>query len=254
MLKGLYAAASAMLANLDQQGILSHNLANIDTPGFRQVLGQLQPFETTTAVSNPAYEPSQQSQVLGALGLGVETNDTLTDFSQGSLQSTGQPLDVGIEGDGFFRVQTPAGERYTRDGRFQQDANGQLVTVDGFHVLDANGNPLTLPQGTVGIDLQGQISVDGKAAGQLGLATFADPNTGLVRDSQSGNTFQAVTAPGTGAPGTVQQGYVEMANTDESQLMTQMVTVGQAYAAAQRMVQVQDNLLGQSISQLGSLT
>ena len=254
MLKGLYAAASAMLANLSEQGVLSHNMANLNTPGFREVLTSLTPFETTTVDSNPAYEPTLRSQMLGQLGLGVQASDTLTSFSQGALQQTGQPLDLAIQGDGFFTVQTQAGTRYTRDGRFQRDANGQMVTVDGYHVLGANGAALSLPAGQVSVSSTGQIAVNGQAAGQLGLATFANPTTDLARDGQSGNMFQAVTGPAAGAAGSVQQGYLETSNLDVSQLMTQMISVGRAYEAAQRMVQVQDTLLGKSISSLGGVS
>jgi flagellar basal body rod protein FlgG len=256
MLKGLYAAASAMLANLTQQGVLSHNLANVQTPGFREVLSRLDPWETTTVTSNPAFEPSGRSQLLGQLGLGVQATDTLTNYAQGPMQSTGQPLDLALEGDGFFSVQTTAGTRYTRDGRFQRDTTGQLVTVDGYKVLGANGAPLKLPDGQVAVDAAGNITVNGAAAGQLGLATFANNGTDLTRDGEAGNMFQAITGPATTGPGTaaagsVHQGFLEMPNLDVSQLMTQMVTVGRAYEAAQRMVQVQDTLLGKSISSLG---
>jgi len=252
MLKGLYAAASAMLANLNQQSILSHDLSNLETPGFREVLTRLQPWETTSVASSPMDDPAQRARLLGELGLGVEPGDTASDFTQGPLEQTSQPLDLAINGTGFFTVQTPQGTRYTRDGRFERDANGQLVTVDGYKVLDANGAPLSLADGQVAIGPNGQITVDGTAAGKLGVANFANPTTDLTRDPQAGNLFVAGTAPAGGSAGTVQQGYLEMSNVDVSQIMTEMVSVGRAYEAAQRMVQAQDTLLGQSINSLGS--
>lgn len=253
MIKGLYAAASAMLAGLTRQNLLSHNLSNVDTPGFRQMLTTLDDFLTTPVSTTPGMSRDNRLRALGDLGLGTETAPEINDFTQGALKQTGQPLDFAIQGEGFFRVQTPNGERYTRDGRFIRDANGQLVTVDGYAVLSSTGAPITLPEGEVSVAPDGTINVNGQVVGQLGLAAFANPATELTRDSLAGNTFAAAGAPtGTNA-GTVQQGFLEMANVNPAQLMTQMVAVGRAYEAAQQLVHVQDDLLGRAIATLGRL-
>jgi flagellar basal-body rod protein FlgF len=254
MIKGLYAAASAMLAGLTRQNMITHNLANVDTPGFREILLSLDDFMNTNVSSRPDFNATQQPISLGQLGLGVQTSPEITDYQQGALQQTGELLDFAVQGDGFFHVRTPAGDRYTRDGRFTRDTAGNLVTVDGYFVLDNNGQPLTVPEGQIAASGDGTLFNDaGQVVGQLGLASFANPQTELTRDGAQGNLFIAAGAPTGTTTGTVAQGYLEAANINPAQLMTQMVAVNRAYEAAQRMVQVQDELLGRAISTISRL-
>ena len=276
MIKGLYAAASAMIANVDRQQAISHNVANLDTPGFKQVLTSLGDF-TQTAVVSPqesslqstaanvingnllqsmSYMPGDltgmsSQHYVGNLGLGVESAPQTTDFEQGALKQTEQDLDTAIDGNGFYEVQTPDGERYTRDGRFLKDASGQLVTVDGNPVLDVNGKPIHIPEGKIGIDAAGAISVNGAAVAKLGIAVFTNPVQELTRDGL--NTYMAQGAPTGKDPGQIRQGYLEGSNANPSQLMAQMVEVSRSYEAAQKMVQNEDELLGQTIGSLGRI-
>lgn len=251
MIKGLYAAASAMLANLTRQGALSHNIANLDTPGFKQVMVSLEDF-TTTSVTQQTRDAAGVSSLrwLGDIGLGVEPLPEAVDFTQGGLQFTGQPLDLALSGNAFFTVETPNGERYTRDGRFNRDVDGYLVTVDGYYVLDDAGQRIELPEGSVGVSTLGVIAVDDEEVAQLGLAAFENPAAELRRDLP--NVFAAAGAPTGETAGAVVQGSLEMANGSPAQLMSQMVAVTRAYEAAQQMVQTQDELLGKSISALGT--
>jgi flagellar basal-body rod protein FlgF len=252
MIKGLYAAASAMLAGLARQQALAHNVANMDTPGFKEVLVSLEDFAETPVVHPPGGDPGRSGlQYLGRLGLGVESSPEETDFTAGGVKFTGETLDLAINGTGFFRVQTGAGERYTRDGRFSRDAAGQLVTVDGYRVLDDGGQPVELPEGAISVQPDGTITVEGEQVSRLGLANFTDPAAELTRDLP--NLFVAAGAPSSEELGTLSQGYLEMPNVDPAQMMTQMVSVTRAYEAAQRMVQTQDELLGQTINTLGRL-
>jgi flagellar basal-body rod protein FlgF len=143
MIKGLYAAASAMLANLSRQGALAHNIANLDTPGFKQIMVSLEDFKETAVVSSAGSQAGPQwLHWIGNLGLGVEPTPEMTDYTAGAFKNTGEQLDLAIQGPGFFRVETPNGERFTRDGRFALDNEGQLVTVDGYRVLDSSGQPI----------------------------------------------------------------------------------------------------------------
>jgi flagellar basal-body rod protein FlgF len=190
-------------------------------------------------------------QYIGSLGLGVESAPEVTDFTQGPLQTTDNDLDVAIDGPGFFRVETPDGERYTRDGRFLRDAEGQLVTVDGFYVLDDNGQHIQLEDGTVEIAGDGSITVDGEEAAVLGLAEFDDPAAELTRDGN--NTFAASGQPNGENTSLIKQHALEGSNASASQIMTQLVEVLRTYQAAQQMVQNQDELLGRTISSLGRI-
>ena len=252
MIKGLYAAASAMLAGVTQQQNLAHNAANLDTPGFKQTLSSLTEFMQTSVVfPSETSLSATNSTYLGNLGLGVETSPLDTDFSEGPLNSTGNSYDVAISGAGFFHIKTSQGDRYTRDGRFVRDASGQLVTLDGNQVLGKNGQPIKIPDGQVGIGTDGTISVDGKNIGQLGLAAFKDPATELERGEN--NLYIAQGSPTSQTVGQIEQGFLESSNVNSAQLMTQMIAVSRSYEAAQKMVQTQDDLLGKTISSLGKV-
>lgn len=252
MIKGLYAAASAMLAGVTQQQNLAHNAANLDTPGFKQTLSTLAEFMRTSVVYPPKADLTGSSQnYLGNIGLGVETSPLDTDFSEGPMNSTGNPYDVAINGAGFFRIKTPQGERLTRDGRFLRDATGQLVTLEGNQVLGKNGQPIKIPDGVYGVSNDGSLSADGKVFGQLGLVAFKDPATELDRDEN--NLFVAKGSPSSQTLGQVEQGFLESSNVNSAQLMTQMISVARSYEAAQKMVQTQDDLLGKTIASLGKV-
>jgi len=254
MIKGFYTAASAMVAGLHRQNVLAQNIANLDTPGFRQILMAADDWYVTpiTQAKDDLQPVSGNNTLrkLGYLGLGMETSPEITDFTQGAIKATEGEMDFAIQGAGFFRIQTPDGERYTRDGSFLRDANNQLVTVDGFFVLDDNGQPITLPEGEPSIDEAGLITTDGQQVATLGLAAFTDPETELVRAGL--NTFTAAGGITSTETGTVQQGYLEMSNSNLVSLMTQLAG-SKAYEANQRIVQMQDEMLGKTIGTLDSL-
>lgn len=251
MIKGFYAAASAMLSGMYRQEVLSHNVANIDTPGFKQILTSMEDFMNTQAYTSPGVVGNSSPRYLGEIGLGVEMSEDTIDFTQGAMNATGNDFDVAIEGAGFFRIQTPEGERYTRDGRMVRDAEGTLVTVDGFPYLNENGQPITIDQGILSVSRDGLIAIDGEEVDNLGIAVFEDPAATLIRTQ--GNYFEASQTPATEGAGVVLQGYLEASNANPTRLMTHMVEVLRSYQAAQQMVQNQDELLGRSISVLGRI-
>lgn len=252
MIKGLYAAASSMLANLYRQQSLAHNVANLDTPGFKRVITPLNTFiEHTVIHPLGGITNALFYHRLGKLGLGVENTQDYTDFTNGALKYTGQTLDVAIEGAGFFVVKIADGEGYTRDGRFTRDAENHLVTIDGYQVLDDGGQPIELPEGLISIQEDGTILADGEEVAKLGLVSFENPQEELIRALP--NIFIANQEPTGKEEVRVAQGFLEMSNINPADLMAQMVSVTRAYEAAQKMVQNQDELLGQTINTLGRL-
>ena len=252
MIKGFYAAVSAMVANANRQQVLSHNAANIETPGFKQVLSTFDHYLETPVVFPPGNLQNLNFMTYnGELGLGVENAPEVTDFTQGALQLTGNMFDLALEGEGFFRIETEDGERYTRDGRFIRDAEGFLVTVDGNYVLDDDGERIELPNGEILIGMNGEIYSDLNVVAQMGVVRFEDAAAELTPDQ--GNLFEAEGEPtGEGQP-QILQGYLEMSNVNPTQLMTQLVEVARSYEAAQKMVQNQDELTGKAISSLGRI-
>jgi len=263
MIKGFYSAASAMIAGMQRQMVLTHNIDNLETPGFKQILTSMDEFMTTPISTSsqqvnlpelPAVLRSRGFNKLtrvGDLGLGVMTGEESTDFTEGSAQITNRELDVAVLGNGYFRIQTDAGERYTKDGRFIKDATGVLKTVDGNPVLSEGGGTITLPAGEVFISTDGQITVNEEDVAKLGIAYFEDPAKSLTRDGA--NTFTGTGATTDTSKVTVQQYALESSNADLTQIMTQMIQTNRAYQIAQRMVQNQDSLLGQSINTLGRI-
>ena len=251
MIKGLYSAASAMLTGVYRQQAVAHDIANINTPGFKQILTSLTDFDTTNVYTQVAQNSTTSPTYLGELGLGVMASPETSDFSQGELEITESDLDFAIEGEGFFRIQTTAGERYTRDGRFSRDASGQLVTVDGNFVLSDSGQKITLPEGDIEVSIAGTITINGTTSGKIGLAYFEDLST-LTRDAD--NTFSSSTTPATTGGGQILQNTLEQSNVDSTKLMTQMIEISRSYQAALQMVQNQDELLSKSISTLGKVS
>lgn len=252
MIKGLYSAVSAMLMNANRQQVLSHNVANLDTPGFRQILATAEEFVNTTAFDPmDSFNLDTDARAIGTFGLGVQSGKEAIDFSQGGIQETGNSLDVAIQGTAFFHVKTPEGDRYTRDGRFICDASGTLVTVEGYQVLNKSGQPIKLGKGDIDINPRGEIALEGKIVSQLGLAEFDDPRKALLHDQ--GNLFKAGSSPKTEITSSVVQGALETSNVNSAQIMTQMMEVARAYEAAQQLVQNQDDLLGKTISYLGKI-
>jgi flagellar basal-body rod protein FlgG len=193
------------------------------------------------------------------LGLGVRAAATTRNFSQGSLNQTTNNLDLAIEGHGFFQIQLPDGTTgYTRDGSFQLDANGQLVTAAGYGVqpgitIPANARTVSIGKdGSVSVTIQGQAAP--QAVGQLQLAAFVNP-AGL--ESLGGNLFAETAASGTpnaGAPGnnglgSVRQGFVEGSNVNVVEELVTMIATQRAYEMTSKAIQTSDQML-QRLGQL----
>ncbi len=214
MVRGLYSAAGGMLATSQQQDVTAHNLAHANKPGFRR---EILRFDATGPASD-LVAPSVQLH---------------TDQSVGDLDHTGQPLDLAINGAGFFTVQGPGGSLYTRCGVFQRNGEGQIVTPEGLAVLGQAG-PIQVPAEATSIEIldDGSVLADGKEIDQLSLATFTnDQNLQRV-----GSTYFAApsgTQPTVG-DARVQQGYREMANTSAVHEMVQMTAGLRQFEATQR--------------------
>jgi flagellar basal-body rod protein FlgF/flagellar basal-body rod protein FlgG len=199
MNNGIYAASTGLLARTQELDLAANNLANANTTGFR---GSHVSFKTQ--MMNASADTSTRTvSSFGVLG------SPRTDFSQGSMQQTGNSLDLALEGSGFFAVQAPTGVQYSRNGNFHLTRDGSLVTAQGFPVLGDKG-PIILPGGNVEISSSGVISVNGDVAGQLQLSEF-DPDVPLT--SLGDAYFSAPSAAAKPAGNlTVLQGSLESSN------------------------------------------
>ncbi|HRJ43860.1 MAG: flagellar basal-body rod protein FlgF [Caldilineaceae bacterium] len=245
MIRGIYTATSALRAATMHQTRLAHNITNLQTAGFKQILTTHQAYENQRMGEYNGDTAALVRALDGGLEQGLLIPEEIIDFSQGALQVTDRPLDLALEGDGFFRVQAPEGERYTRDGSFHRDGLGRLVNRDGHFVLNEGGQPLTLPPGPLSVSPDGLVQAGGALAGRLGLLTFANTDD-LIREN--GNLFRAEAA-GTPSVGVrVQQGYLEGSNVDENVQMLEMMRIMRLYEASQRSLQTQDRTLGQALA------
>lgn len=226
MIRGLYAAASGMMAQMARQDVYANNLANVNSVGFRReqtVLGQF-------AANLAAAESTSATASGGTLALPAGL-----DLSQGPLCATSRNLDLALSGNGFFAIQTPRGLAYTRDGRFSLNAQNQLVNAQGYPVLGQQG-PLAIPEGDFSVNTSGQITAGGKTIGTLRIETPVAPRP-------LGNACFAA-ASATPARGfTVNQGMIEQANVNAMQETGRMMDGYRYYEANANALRCQDETL-----------
>ena len=200
---GYYAACAGLRAQSQALEVAAHNLANVNTPGFR---AEQTTFQSLLAVARP-LPPNPLNFVTNNYGV---LQGTHLDLSEGNLASTGNPFDVGIQGSGFFAVQTARGTRYTRNGSFQVSSAGELVTAAGDPVLGDTG-VIRIPAGAVAIAADGTVSVNGAVAGQIRVVDFP---AGTPLLSEGGTLLSApATASAQSAPqASLRQGMLESSN------------------------------------------
>jgi flagellar basal-body rod protein FlgG len=254
MLRSLYTAATGMEAQQLRMDVISNNLANASTTGFKKTRAEFEDLlsETIRGAGAPAAQGGADPAPL-QVGLGVRTGGTTRAFAQGDAVNTGNPLDLAIEGAGFFRVQRASGDyAYTRAGNFAVDATGRLVTQHGEVVepgitVPPDATAVTIkPDGTVTATVAGRP--DPNTLGQLELSTFTNP-AGLT--SLGNNLFAATPAsgdpvtskPGEQGTGTLAQGMLEGANVKAVEEMIDMIACQRAYELNSKIIQTADQML-----------
>ncbi|HTP19668.1 MAG TPA: flagellar hook-basal body protein [Solirubrobacteraceae bacterium] len=224
---GLYIAASGMLAQQVREDQLANDLSNASTPGYKTDASVQSDFGSML-LANTAT-----GQQIGQVNTGVQLGKPVTDLSPASLHSTGQPLDFGIAGDGFFAVRTPQGVQYTRDGQFQESAQGLLVDGQGNDVLSQNGAPI-------------QVSAQGTVpASSVGVFNVTNPT------KQGYNYFTG--SPAGRGSGIVKQGELEESQVDPINTMVHMISATQTYQAGENAIQTIDSTMQESSQSVGSL-
>lgn len=245
MVTGLRTSAAAMEAQTERLAVLANNLANVTTGGYKA--DHLEFFQSLTS---PRAAGSVSPTGPAAPLVPPPLSRTRTDFSIGSLRETGNPLDLAIEGPGFFVVKTPGGLRLTRAGAFTRTSDGQLAAPDGAPVLDQGKQPIRLPErGQVQVDPTGQVSADGATVGQLLIVD--PPRDRLTKDG--GTRFlpspDARLTPM--AQGRVLQGVVEGSNVNAVLTLVEMIDALRVYESAQRAARGLDETLGRAVNEVG---
>ncbi len=248
----IYTAASGAIINQMRLEILSNNLANLNTAGFKADKSIFKTYLPSSSGSNPSGDMSPNF----ACNYHVEFEGTKTDFSSGGLQYTGNVLDLALEGDGFFCIKTQDGTRYTRNGNFTLNREGVLVTQDGLPVLGDSG-PINIDVkdgGNIVIDEQGNISVDEDQVGTLKIVDFSQP----YPLKKMGDTMFAPVGKGNNEKGAdnvkVTQGFIELSNVNAIGVMTEMIEVMRGYESYQKVMQFVDNITSKAINEVGRVT
>ncbi|MDA8163405.1 MAG: flagellar basal-body rod protein FlgF [Desulfobacteraceae bacterium] len=234
---GLVQSLETMRLQTEKLNQISNNLANTDTPGYKKDIVAFQEMLTRAA------DGGQR------IGRGIKI---ATDFQPEQMEETGNPLHVAIAGDGFFRIQTPQGIRYTRDGNFTLSADNQLVTQDGNQVL-GEGGPIQLGPGTVTIDAQGGIHMGDQTVAKLAIVSFANKQAlekegkNLLRLKDQGTSEEPP------ASFSVRQGYLETSGVEPMSEMIAMIELSRSSESEQKMIHAIDSLDGMAVGQVGKL-
>lgn len=244
MNSGMYASLSGALVSVQRLDVLAHNLANVNTPGYKK---DCMKFE---AVMSSAGSASPSGYAAEAPVLVAES--TSIDYSAGPVSTTGNTFDLALDGEGFFVINTPNGKAYTRQGNFRLNSSGNLVTVDGYEVM-GKGGPVNIQGSTVSFSAEGKISVEGVETGALDIVTFEKPynlrkiGQGLLEPNDPGITAQPA------AKTAVMQGRLEGSNVSAVEEMVQLIDTSRFFEACQRVIQNYDSMTGKAVNELGKV-
>jgi flagellar basal-body rod protein FlgF len=245
MNSGMYAAVSGNVAAMQRMDVITNNLANINTAGYKK---DRMVFDSMlNSANNPTLPAGTMTDGPVLAGYTVET-----DFSQGPVKQTGNPLDLSLDGDGFFVVNTPEGKAYTRQGNFHMGSNNRLVTADGYE-LQGNGGPITIKGGKVDINAKGEVFVDGQQAGTIGIVDFPRP----YQLQKIGSALFVPSAPGeAGQPAAntrINQGSMEGSNVQPLLEMVTLIANTRYYEQCVKTVQSYDQMAAKAANDLGKV-
>lgn len=247
MLRGLYIAATGMITQQIKQESTSNNLVNANTPGFKRDETVMKSFPEVML----AQAGNGEINEIGGITQGALVDETITNQSMGALEETGRTLDFALAGKGYFTLETPQGQRYTRNGGFQLNSQGYLVTEQGYYVLGDEGR-IKLETEKFSVDPSGSIKVGDEQVASLKVTTFGNPDS-LVKEGAS--LFQAgdTTIANSDVAYTVRQSMLEKSNVDLVKEMVNLMAGVRAYESNQRIIQAYDQMMGKSASEIGRL-
>lgn len=266
MVKGLYTAYTGMMVEQNRMDILSNNLANAATNGYKKEGSTATAFKDQLALKIKDISENTYSKKLGNVNLGAKIGQTYTDWSQGNYKVTDTESDVALDGDGMFAIsytdkQGNTSVKYTRDGAFTVNKEGYLVTKDGDYVLNENGamnsDPSAAsyikldPNQKYTIDEQGNIFQNNTQVAQLGVADFSDYNY----LEEFGENMYNLTDGGTvvKSNAVINQGSLEASNVNVVSEMVDMITVSRAYESNQKAIQTIDTTLDKAVNTVGKV-
>jgi len=271
MVPGLYTGASGMKAQLNRMDALSNNLANVDVKGYKRDISVSKAFPqmlmrrtNDNGVYKFPFGSADMAPVVGKIGTGVEYNESYTVFSQGGLQQTENPFDLSLDGEGFFSIDTPMGERYTRNGSFHMSKEGILVTKDGDPILGENGL-IQIKKNNFVVDKKGNVYQNSTFSGNperlvsieenewenlelidtLKVVNFDRPRFLKKEGNSMWKTTEEtgeIRSADLGSDTKVEQGFLEGSNVNPVTEMVRMIEVNRSYEANQKTITTQDSL------------
>ena len=282
MIRAWYTGASGMRAQQWRLDAVANNLANVDVDGYKKDTAVHKAFPellmrrmNDDGVYPHPFGSGDVAPIIGKVGTGVELNELYTNFNQGALKESQNDFDLALDGKGFFTIETPWGERYTRNGSFQLGKEGFLETKEGYRVLGENG-PLRVKANNFQVDKEGRVWINAEYADDPNVMVVRERNTwaqtelldtlklvefdldrylkkqgsSLYRSTETSGEAQLIDP---GRRPRVVQGFTEASNVDPVVEMVQMIEVNRAYEANQKAVQSSDAMLGALINQVSKL-
>ncbi len=253
MVRGLYTAAVGMMTQMNRMDVISNNIANVNTTGFKRDQTAVRSFSEELGKRLNDSSDIPYSRKVGNLSMGSFVDDIYTDFSNGSFRNTGGPLDLAISGSGFFSIQTTnadgdQSEKYTRDGAFTMLEDGTLTTLNGDSVMGQNG-VITIPEGIISINENGDIYSNDQYIDTLKMTDFTDLHTlRAYGDNMYTTTDESQTQA---FAGKINAGFLENSNANSVKEMVEMINTERTYDANSRMITVIDSIMQRTVNDVG---
>lgn len=249
MLRGLYIASTGMLTQRKKIDVVSNNIINAETTGYKRDTASTRSFnEMFIERMNDSTSASINNRV-GSLSYGIYTDETITSFEGGSYEQTDNYLDISIQGSGFFTIMTPRGIRYTRAGDFTVSSSGNLTTKDGYNVMGDNG-PVIVGNGEFQVNTDGIIIQNNVNINKLSIAVF-ETTEALQKDGD--NLYMGGNPTANVNQAVVKQGYLESSNVNVGKEMVSMIEIQRAFEVNQRILKMIDESLGKAVNDVGRI-
>lgn len=252
MTRALYIGCTGMINEQKRLDLVSHNIANAATTGYKAENVTSQSFEDVLTLKIRDNSEYYVDNPIGHMTFGVKLGEVYTSFGQGPLHETGNEFDLAIEGNGFFEVREGENIRYTRDGNFKLTKDGYIVDSAGNHLQGQSGDiQIPVDGASISIDVTGRISVDMVPIDTVKLVDFEDYNyLEKIGDTSYKPVDGAVTLEGNGL---IRQGFTEQSNVNAVSEMVDLIAITRAYEANQKVIHTEDSLLEKAVNQVGKL-
>lgn len=249
MIRGLYTAGTGMLTQNKKMDVITNNIANLETAGFKQDKLLSRSFEDMliTRINDPGIV--LQEREVGPLNTGTHIDQVITDFTIGPLEETNLSTDLALVGDGFFVVNTPDGEMYTRNSAFQLDENMRIVNSDGYALQGDNGD-ITLTSDDFVVDSMGNVINEGNIISTIRVVNFE--NLDAIRKTGN-NLYDSMGEAAIDSNATIRQGFREASNVDLIEQIVDMIEVSKTFESNQKVIQTLDDTLGKAVNDIGRI-